>query len=718
LSEFRQFILETSQVECHVDLGSRVLDATVEVACNVFTKKKPTNQTIPFFRFLLSRDKNSLLVSSIDSISQGNISDSVFIVSQNQLSILQGNPFVYWIQNSVADKLSSFESIEPEKANIRVGLQTGSDFRFLRIWWEVPTDTIVSPNDKADSESIRDICLNRVSEDISWCFYSKIDKASPFVAPIHLLVNWSFNGREIKAYHEMNGDSPSRYVRSESSYFLPGICYMLRSSRLIPYIVPRGIIPTAGRSQIYPINGLENDVLAIISSNVASAVARFKGENFGQPKFQNSMVSSIPFAELSDESKELILKGIQEKFDEYLQLYENSEAEIQFKGTLEQVESQNKKLDRTSLIGRTSEVLVGNAYQLSENELSELELDMMESINSPKWMSGSNEPEESDNTETLYTILSWSVGVAMGRFDIRTMTDERIIDSSDDPYRPLPAQSPGMLPADKSPYCIHSGILVVEEGHKLDLPGLVYSVLEDIDYETDFTFPIRKWIRKDFFQLHLKQYSKSRRQAPIYWPLQTPSGSYTLWVYYHRLTEQTLYTCVNDFVEPKLKSVTEDLNTLRSKSARSSQEEKELARLTDLEAELKDFRDELLRIAKFWKPNLNDGVQITASPIWKLFQHKPWQKKLKQTWEKLEKGDYDWAHLACSIWPERVLSKCHQDRSLAIAHDVEDIFWHEVEVPIVRRGRDTGDTKLEWQPKDLTDTELTELVNQTIAGMK
>ena len=97
-------------------------------------------------------------------------------------------------------------------------------------------------------------------------------------------------------------------------------------------------------------------------------------------------------------------------------------------------------------------------------------------------------------------------------------------------------------------------------------------------------------------------------------------------------------------------------------------------------------------------------MQITAAPLWKLFQHKAWQKKLKDTWEKLEKGEYDWAHLACSIWPERVLLKCHQDRSLAIAHDVENIFWHEVEVP-------------EWQPKDLSDTELDALVKQTIAEM-
>ena len=221
-------------------------------------------------------------------------------------------------------------------------------------------------------------------------------------------------------------------------------------------------------------------------------------------------------------------------------------------------------------------------------------------------------------------------------------------------------------------------------------------------------------INSGFFDFHYKYYNRNKRAVPIYWPLQTPSGFYTLWVYYHRLTEQTLYICVNDFVEPKLKTVTDDLNNLRNQSARNSTEEKELAKLTDLETELKDFRDEVLRIAKFWKPNLNDGVQITAAPLWKLFQHRQWQKKLKQTWEKLEKGDYDWTHLACSIWPERVLKKCHSDRSLAIAHDVENDLWEEVEVPVIRRGKDTGKTKWEWQPRQLSETQLQDLIRQIL----
>lgn len=212
------------------------------------------------------------------------------------------------------------------------------------------------------------------------------------------------------------------------------------------------------------------------------------------------------------------------------------------------------------------------------------------------------------------------------------------------------------------------------------------------------------------FDFILNKLSKSTRQAPTYWQLQTPSGSYTLWLYYHRLNEQTLYTCVNDFVEPKLHQVEQDIHALTSKTVRSKQEEKELETLTSFASELRDFRDELLRIAKFWKPNLNDGIQITAAPLWKLFQHRTWQKKLKDTWTSLEQGDYDWSHLACSIWPDRVLRKCHQDRSFAIAHDVEDYFWQQVEVPIKRGNRLTGEVKIEWQPKDLDETALSTLI--------
>jgi len=46
-------------------------------------------------------------------------------------------------------------------------------------------------------------------------------------------------------------------------------------------------------------------------------------------------------------------------------------------------------------------------------------------------------------------------------------------------------------------------------------------------------------------------------------------------------------------------------------------------------------------------------------------------------WDKLVAGDYDWAHLAMHLWPDRVVPKCVTDASLAIAHGLEDVFWRQ-----------------------------------------
>jgi hypothetical protein len=317
-----------------------------------------------------------------------------------------------------------------------------------------------------------------------------------------------------------------------------------------------------------------------------------------------------------------------------------------------------------------------------------------------------------DLEDYIKACISEIIGCMLGRWDMHFVIGKKFAPKTPEPFTPLPTCAPGMLqniqglpaapsdvPVDYPLRITWSGILVDDPSHPDDILQRVRDVLrivwptcaDAIEQEcceilkmtsllTYFTNP------SGFFDDHLKRYSKSRRAAPIYWPLSTPSGSYTLWLYYQRLTDQTLYSCVNDFVEPKLKQVNDDVDTLRRRANRSRQEEKELARLSDLAIELAAFRDELLRIARFWQPNLNDGVQITAAPLWRLFQHRAWQKRLKETWAALEAGDYDWAHLAYSIWPERVRAKCKTDKSLAIAHDLEHLYVEPVKPVKAKKG--------------------------------
>jgi hypothetical protein len=311
---------------------------------------------------------------------------------------------------------------------------------------------------------------------------------------------------------------------------------------------------------------------------------------------------------------------------------------------------------------------------------------------------------------SAHTTISVALGVVFGRWDIRIALDPSLAPKLPDPFAPLPACPPGMLqnadgrpaePKDVPPdYPLRiswPGILVGDENHPEDIVTRVRGALEviwkgradAIEHEASELLGVknlRDYFRRPagFFADHLKRYSKSRRQAPIYWPLSTAKGSYTLWIYYHRLTDQTPHTVLADFVDPKLKSVRSEISALRESDTHRNR----LEELLDLERELADFHTEIERIIKLpWKPNLNDGVLITASPLWKLFHLPKWQKDLKACWEKLEKGEYDWSHLAYSIWPKRVEEVCKKERSIAIAHGLEAICKTENPKPKKTRNR-------------------------------
>jgi hypothetical protein len=327
-------------------------------------------------------------------------------------------------------------------------------------------------------------------------------------------------------------------------------------------------------------------------------------------------------------------------------------------------------------------------------------------------------------------IISFAVGIALGRWDIRMVTLEQKGSSTTDPFDPLPIcppatlMSPNGLPAttcsivseewlrarpnasalpalgsakrptiqdDEYPLQVPwNGILVDDPGQPDDdIVARVRKVLELLWKDRAFSVEqeccialgvsdLREYFRKPggYFQNHLARYSKSRRKAPIYWPLSTKSGSYILWVYYPRLTEATLYDCVNNYVAPKLEQTGKELTALRVKLREKADAElrRRHEELIKLDEELSDLRAELLRVAALpFKPDLDDGVVICAAPLRKLFRLGKWQKELEAHWAALEDGKYDWAHLANAIWPKRVEEKCRTNRSLAIAHGLEHL---------------------------------------------
>lgn len=635
-----------------------------------------------FFRLMNDENKERSLKQSIASINNAERDKNTHIASPNNFLVIPGASFAYWVSNDVISSFAKFDSTESENCTARQGLATSDDFRFLRAAWEIKSD--------------------------DFPLFTKGGDYARYYSDPHLKVNWQDHGAEIKAlvcqkYPYLNG-AWGFVVKNTQFYKRSGLTWSLRSQKgLSMRAIPEGCIFGHKGPALFVKDDNPSKQLAYLAVVNSCAYKYLVDLQMSFGSFEVGVLSKTPMPTLSDDDEIYLSErakaiwSIKRKLDS---MDESSHAYLLPKLLLEDsfVDIENAQLEILQLQNEIDKY----CFTLFKFNDSDEELARLAHVNK----------EISNLTtfnEDLQDLLSWAVGVIFGRFDINTIKNFSEDSWSVLPFSPLPHESPGMLSVNDPRYLNHNGILTSDSEHPQSLQRLVSELIRSVGQTHNVD--LNKWFDKDFFSYHLKKYSKSRRVAPLYLPLKSVGGTSTIWIYFQDINNQTLVFAINDFIDPRLDELNNELVNLKLKSSRTAEEESLIDKLSEKKSDLDDFKNELLRVSKFWSPYQNDGVQITAAPLWRLFQHKAWQKKLKQTWEKLEDGEYDWAHLAFSTWPERVLKKCHEDRSLAIAHNVETDLWHEVEVIKGKKKEPVW----EWQPKPLTDAELHAYVKEKVA---
>jgi hypothetical protein len=634
-----------------------------------------------FLRLLEDSDKAVALAATCEAYRSGGADDRIFWADQETFDSIPGKPFAYWVTESVRHALKTFPPFAESDCVPEHGASTKDDFRFLRASWEV----IGAPN--------------------KWKPFAKGGSYSPFYADLPLCINWERDAEELEAAllhkYPYLGESANWVLHRECRYGHPGLTWSKRTKRSLSMrVLPEGCIFSDKGSAIFVKHDSPDALLALlalcssrafrvfIELQLAAGDARAGG---AANSYEVGVIQRTPLPPLDDLTRSRLVRLARRGWS--------------LKRTLDTAEETSHVFVLPAPL-RASH----NDYRPSDieaeltqiqNEIDDIAFGLYGFSNADRRVASrqaeralvQDDDTEEDDTEdveveaqVLDSLLSWAVGVAFGRFDWRLATGQRENPAENDPFDTLPAKSPGMLVDVNASFHNHPGVLVDDQGHPHDLARLIEEVLTRVNQA--IPDDVRRWLQREFFAFHLQRYSKSRRKAPIYWPLSTNSGSYTLWLYYPGLGSQTLYTAINDFVDPKLMRVGNNISALRNKgTARTRDDEKHFESLQTLELELIELRDILLKLAPTYQPNQDDGVQIAAAPLWPLFRHKPWQKLLKETWAKLEKGDYEWAHLAMNYWPERVREKCKSDKSLAIGHGLEDLYVKPKAQPKKARGK-------------------------------
>ncbi|TAK52338.1 MAG: type II restriction endonuclease subunit M [Gammaproteobacteria bacterium] len=609
-----------------------------------------------FLRLLEEKDKEPSLRSAVTAYRSDASHALIFQIAPEKFQLVPMSPFSYWVGERVLETFARLPAFNSEDRTARDTNPQGDDKRFIRSWWEVSGTT---------------------RNDLKWVPLCKGGKFSPIYSDVHLVVAWN----PIRmTYLGFQGTShrPLEKPASLDFFFRPGLTWPRRSQiGLGLRCMPRGCIFAQKGPGAFIAGDDPTELLAYLAIGVSTPYIRLAQLQMAFGAYEVGVIQRTPVPKMSSVAKTELAILCRRAWSLKREIDSSDETSHAFvlPIALRQRVSAYDPAEMETELARIQLHINDRAFELYEFDEADRNALMGE-------VGGGEEPDSEDDDEdegieapvpVTDALLSWANGVAFGRFDWRLATGERSAPVEPEPFDPLPPKSPGMLPDGAEPFHAHAGILVDDQGHPHDLARLIEEVLARV--EAPVPDDVQRWLQRDFFAFHLQRYSKSRRKAPIYWPLSTTSGSYTLWVYYPSLTSQTLYTAINDFIEPKLNQVGPDVTALRNKgSARTRDDEKQFEALQAFDLELRELRDTLLNLAPTYKPNHDDGVQISAARLWPLFRHKPWQKVLKDTWTKLEKGDYDWAHLAMNYWPERVREKCKTDKSLAIAHGLENLY--------------------------------------------
>ncbi len=731
---WRDEVLLGNDLTVLADLGLGVMhDAMVEAAAYVVRPGRARHEHPATFIRLLREPPAARAAALADACRNGGDGagdDRVFRVAPSAFDAVPGSPMAYWMSPDIRRLFTEYPPLEGNGGEVRVGLQTGDDFRFVRAFWEVDPSRIARSREETFDGK-------------RWAPFAKGGEYSPFWADIHLVVDYERDGERLREF-------PGAVVRNPQQYFSAGLTWPRRTNsgfglRVLPaggVFADKGPAVIGERSSLLGVLGWLSSrfVTGLLELSVSTADQTSSG---GQSRsYEVGLVQKLPWPgpeAAAPEAVALIVAAAAapDDLDEttrrfaYLPIRasDGTSAFASQRSTLrshmevlrlsERVEEAAAKaldlgadslaffddelgphpmaypvrndvdeeiarlyvqpIDRTirELIERGGgSRAVANLTYITDRRLEVIAHGLKVSPSSivdvvEQW--NLEPPGEKD--AFARSTASYLIGSSFGRWDVRIGRDPSLAPPVDeDPFAPFPVCPPGMLvgpdgyPATNLPdgYPIpltDHRVVVDEPGHPADLVGLVEraaaalvddpAALMEETCEMLGVPDLRMYLRKRFFKDHLSRYTKSRRKAPLYWPLTVPSRSWTVWLYAPMLSREAIYAAAAH-AERRYQASEAEIRRLESAQLQAStpgasQDASAARAITkaldserSLSEELRGLHRTLARIASTgWIPDLDDGFVVCAAPFADALLD--WSKDPADIRRQLRAGKLDWA---------------------------------------------------------------------------
>ena len=538
----------------------------------------------------------------------------IFFANQDSFAKIPGSPVAYWISKEL---LTDFKAQKvSDISSPKVGLQTGENDRFVRLWYEVNNAKI-----KFDAHSME----SAIQSQAKWFPYNKGGFFRKWYGNNDCIVNWENDGYEIRHFYDKCGKLRSR-PQNTNTYFKENITWSKISSGSIAFrYKPRGNIYDVAGTSIFAPHDMLFYLEAFLNSCVAGKIAEILSPTLN---YEVGQISNFPLIISNERNK--ILSVVQD-LTKCSQLdWDSFETSWDFTRHpfVKAITKYPNMMDIGNIyLAECYDIWAGECEErfeklkANEEELNRIFIDIygLQDELTPEVEDKDVTVRRADLSRDVRSFISYAVGCMFGRYsptyDGLAYAGGTWDDGKYNIYKP---DADGIIPICDDEYFEDDMV-----GRFVEFVRVVYG---DSSLEDNLRFianalggkgqpkeVIRNYFLNDFYTDHCKIYQK----RPIYWLFDSgKKNGFKCLIYLHRYQPDTIARIRTDYVheqQARYRTAIEDLEKQVAAATSTSERvklTKQLNKVQAQDAELHQYEEKVHALAdQMIKIDLDDGVK-------------------------------------------------------------------------------------------------------------
>ncbi len=612
--QLREYIINQKNIVTLIQMEYSAFEEATVPICSFIIKNEKLSEKGTYLK--LSEFKGGMEIQKQKVLEALESKDCNYFYEANADGFLKipGSPIAYWASTAI---FQAFENgiMVGKIAEVKRGMTTSDNNRFLRFWAEVDIDKL-NFHSKSHEEAFQ--------SGATWFPYSKGGGYRKWYGFNEFVIDWKNNGENVISFAKTINKSYTRTIVNIDYYFLPSVGFSyITSGPFSMRWIPEGFLYDSGGPGMFASEETRKKLIACMNSKPAQLILKMLSPTIN---LQIADVVRMPF--LYEERYKNHVNKIVDNCIEISKLdWDSYETSWDFKRHPFIVKN------CTSLANAYAnwEAITSNRFKTlkdNEEELNRIFIDLygQQDELTPEVEDKDVTVSRAEHSRDIRSFLSYAVGCIFGRYSLDV---EGLVcaggNGKECKYNAFLPDKDNILPITDEEYFQDDLV-----GRIVDFVKVVYgndTLESNIDFiahalggkDNSSREVIRNYFLKDFYKDHCKIYQK----RPIYWLFDSgKQNGFKALIYMHRYDENTIGNLRIDYLHrmqriyeneiARMQDTIENSRDAREVSAATKRKEKLIKQLQ----ETKEYDEKIAHLALARTSiDLDDGVKVNYEKV-------------------------------------------------------------------------------------------------------